>query len=206
VHYLSSPCTLSSLVVHSLSRLCTSIHPLRLFSAFIPCVHHVHLDPSIAPLYLLRYSTADPLNSLVDIQGKPPIVHVGHYGQPTVTSPVYYDTKNTNQNTGGGIPRRNYRTLCHHTRRSRHYPRNRLATCTQPRSKLGSTTNSADKMPKNMLLITTTSSNHVKENTNQGHYDQCYPGRRRIIPGPRYNIWTGSNGKLPVYSQFCEIR
>jgi hypothetical protein len=24
-------------------------------------------------------------NSLVDIQGKPPIVHVGHYGQPTVT-------------------------------------------------------------------------------------------------------------------------
>jgi hypothetical protein len=58
--------------VHSLSRLCTSIHPLRLFSAFIPCVHHVHLDPSIAPLYLLRYSTADPLNSLVDIQGKPP--------------------------------------------------------------------------------------------------------------------------------------
>jgi hypothetical protein len=71
--------------VHSLSRLCTSIHPLRLLSAFIPSVHHVHLDPSIAPLYLLRYSTADPLNSLVDIQGKPPIVHVGHYGQPTVT-------------------------------------------------------------------------------------------------------------------------
>jgi hypothetical protein len=58
--------------VHSLSRLCTSIHPLRLLSAFIPSVHHVHLDPSIAPLYLLRYSTADPLNSLVDIQGKPP--------------------------------------------------------------------------------------------------------------------------------------
>jgi hypothetical protein len=85
VHYLSSPCTLSSLVVHSLSRLCTSIHPLRLLSAFIPSVHHVHLDPSIAPLYLLRYSTADPLNSLVDIQGKPPIVQVGHYGQPTVT-------------------------------------------------------------------------------------------------------------------------
>jgi hypothetical protein len=24
-----------------------------------PCVHHVHLNPSIAPLYLLRYSTAD---------------------------------------------------------------------------------------------------------------------------------------------------
>jgi hypothetical protein len=60
-------------------------------------VHHVHLDPSIAPLYLLRYSTADLLNSLVDIQGKPPIVHVGHYGQPTVTrllsrliSPLYF--------------------------------------------------------------------------------------------------------------------
>jgi hypothetical protein len=48
-----------TLVMHSLSRLCTSIHPLRLLSAFIPCVHHVHLDPSIAPLYLLRYSTAD---------------------------------------------------------------------------------------------------------------------------------------------------
>jgi hypothetical protein len=44
--------------VHSLSRLCTSIHPLRLLSAFIPSVHHVHLDPSIAPLYLLRYSMA----------------------------------------------------------------------------------------------------------------------------------------------------
>jgi hypothetical protein len=85
VHYLSSPCTLSPLVVHSLSRLCTSIHPLHLFSAFIPCVHHVHLDPSIAPLYLLRYSTADPLNSLSTFRAKPPIVHVGHYGQPTVT-------------------------------------------------------------------------------------------------------------------------
>jgi hypothetical protein len=33
-------------------------------------VHHVHLDPSIAPLYLLRYSTAD-LQFVVDIQGKP---------------------------------------------------------------------------------------------------------------------------------------
>jgi hypothetical protein len=58
--------------VHSLSRLCTSIHPLRLFSAFIPSVHHVHLDPSIAPLYLLRYSTADPLNSLSTFRAKPP--------------------------------------------------------------------------------------------------------------------------------------
>jgi hypothetical protein len=71
VHYLSSPCTLSSLVVHSLSRLCTSIHPLRLLSAFIPSVHHVHLDPSIAPLYLLRYSTADPLNSLLTFRANP---------------------------------------------------------------------------------------------------------------------------------------
>jgi hypothetical protein len=71
--------------VHSLSRLCTSIHPLRLLSAFIPSVHHVHLDLSIAPLYLLHYSMADPLKLLVDIQGKPPIVQVGHYGQPTVT-------------------------------------------------------------------------------------------------------------------------
>jgi hypothetical protein len=83
VHYLSSPCTLSSLVVHSLSRLCTSIHPLHLLSAFIPCVHHVHLNPSIAPLYLLRYSTADPLNSLSTFRANPPIVHVGHYSQPT---------------------------------------------------------------------------------------------------------------------------
>jgi hypothetical protein len=58
--------------VHSLSRLCTSIHPLRLFSAFIPSVHHVHLDPSIAPLYLLRYSTADPLNSLSTFRANPP--------------------------------------------------------------------------------------------------------------------------------------
>jgi hypothetical protein len=33
-------------------------------------VHPVHLDPSIAPLYLLRYSTAD-LQFVVDIQGKP---------------------------------------------------------------------------------------------------------------------------------------
>jgi hypothetical protein len=49
-----------------------------------PCVHPVHLDPSIAPLYLLRYSTAD-LPFVVNIQGKPTIVHVGHYGQPTVT-------------------------------------------------------------------------------------------------------------------------
>jgi hypothetical protein len=49
-------------------------------------VHHVHLDPSIAPLYLLRYSTADPLNSLSTFRANPPIVHVGHYGQPTVTS------------------------------------------------------------------------------------------------------------------------
>jgi hypothetical protein len=85
VHYLSSPCTLSSLVVHSLSRLCTSIHPLRLLSAFIPSVHHVHLDRSIAPLYLLCYSTADPLNSLSTFRANPPIVQVGHYGQPTVT-------------------------------------------------------------------------------------------------------------------------
>jgi hypothetical protein len=49
VHYLSSPCTLSPLVVHSLSRLCTSIHPLRLLSAFIPsvtCRWHVLLDVS----------------------------------------------------------------------------------------------------------------------------------------------------------------
>jgi hypothetical protein len=38
----------------------------------------------MAPLYLLRYSTADLL-FVVDIQGKPTIVHVGHYGQPTVT-------------------------------------------------------------------------------------------------------------------------
>jgi hypothetical protein len=72
--------------VHSLSRLCTSIHPLRLLSAFIPSVHHVHLDPSIAPLYLLRHSTADPLNSLSTFRAKPPIVQVGHYGQPTVTT------------------------------------------------------------------------------------------------------------------------
>jgi hypothetical protein len=71
VHYLSSPCTLSPLVVHSLSRLCTSIHPLRLLSAFIPSVHHVHLDPSIALLYLLRYSTADPLNSLSTFRANP---------------------------------------------------------------------------------------------------------------------------------------
>jgi hypothetical protein len=74
--------------VHSLSRLCTSIHPLRLLSAFIPSVHHVHLDPSIAPLYLLRYSTADPLNSLSTFRAKPPIVQVGHYGQPTVTTTI----------------------------------------------------------------------------------------------------------------------
>jgi hypothetical protein len=47
-------------------------------------VHHVHLDPSIALLYLLCYSTAD-LPFIVDIQGKPTIVHIGHYGQPTVT-------------------------------------------------------------------------------------------------------------------------
>jgi hypothetical protein len=87
VHYLSSPCTLSPLVVHSLSRLCTSIHPLRLLSAFIPSVHHVHLDPSIAALYLLRYSTADPLNSLSTFRANPPIVQVGHYGQSTVTVP-----------------------------------------------------------------------------------------------------------------------
>jgi hypothetical protein len=51
-------------------------------------VHHVHLDPSIAPLYLLRYSTADPLNSLSTFRANPPIVHVGHYGQPTVTQIV----------------------------------------------------------------------------------------------------------------------
>jgi hypothetical protein len=57
--------------VHSLSRLCTSIHPLRLLSAFIPSVHHDHLDPSIAPLYLLRYSTADPLNSLLTFRANP---------------------------------------------------------------------------------------------------------------------------------------
>jgi hypothetical protein len=74
--------------VHSLSRLCTSIHPLRLLSAFIPSVHHDHLNPSIAPLYLLRYSTADPLNSLSTFRADPPIVHVGHYGQPTVTEAV----------------------------------------------------------------------------------------------------------------------
>jgi hypothetical protein len=66
--------------MHSLSRLCTSIHPLRLLSAFIPSVHHVHLDPSIALLYLLHYSMADPLNSLSTFRAKPPIVHVGHYG------------------------------------------------------------------------------------------------------------------------------
>jgi hypothetical protein len=71
VHYLSSPCT----SIHS-SALIQCIHP--------PCVHPVHLDPSIAPLYLLRYSTAD-LPFVVDIQGKPTIVHVGHYSQPTVT-------------------------------------------------------------------------------------------------------------------------
>jgi hypothetical protein len=77
--------------VHSLSRLCTSIHPLRLLSAFIPSVHHVHLDRSIAPLYLLHYSTADPLNSLSTFRANPPIVHVGHYGQPTVTArPLYF--------------------------------------------------------------------------------------------------------------------
>jgi hypothetical protein len=35
-----------------------------------PCVHHIHLDPSIALLYLLRYSTADP-QFVVNIQGKP---------------------------------------------------------------------------------------------------------------------------------------
>jgi hypothetical protein len=57
--------------VHSLSRLCTSIHPLRLLSAFIPSVHHIHLDPSIAPLYLLRYSMADPLNSLSTFRANP---------------------------------------------------------------------------------------------------------------------------------------
>jgi hypothetical protein len=86
--------------MHSLSRLCTSIHPLRLLSAFIPCVHHVHLDPSIAPLYLLRYSTADPLNLLSTFRANPPIVHVGvgHYGQPTVTdwaeSHCYWEDEN----------------------------------------------------------------------------------------------------------------
>jgi hypothetical protein len=74
--------------MHSLSRLCTSIHPLRLLSAFIPSVHHVHLDPSIAPLYLLHYSTADPLNSLSTFRANPLIVHVGQYGQPTVTVPA----------------------------------------------------------------------------------------------------------------------
>jgi hypothetical protein len=45
--------------------------PLHLLSAFIPCVHHDHLDPSIAPLYLLRYSTADPLNSLSTFRANP---------------------------------------------------------------------------------------------------------------------------------------
>jgi hypothetical protein len=46
--------------MHSLSRLCTSIHSSALTQCIhLPCVHHVHLDPSIAPLYLLRYSTAD---------------------------------------------------------------------------------------------------------------------------------------------------
>jgi hypothetical protein len=29
-------------------------------------------DPSIAPLYLLRYSTADPLNSLSTFRANPP--------------------------------------------------------------------------------------------------------------------------------------
>jgi hypothetical protein len=64
-----------------------SYNPLSraLYLNSFPCVHHVHLDSSIAPLYLLRYSTADPLNSLSTFRANPPTVHVGHYGQPTVT-------------------------------------------------------------------------------------------------------------------------
>jgi hypothetical protein len=48
-------------------------------------VHPVHLDPSIAPLYLLRYSTAELPFSLLTFRANPTIVHVGHYGQLTVT-------------------------------------------------------------------------------------------------------------------------
>jgi hypothetical protein len=58
---LCIPCLGSALQIHS-SALTQCIHP--------PCVHPVHLDPSIAPLYLLRYSTADLL-FVVNIQGKP---------------------------------------------------------------------------------------------------------------------------------------
>jgi hypothetical protein len=87
LYYLSSPYFPPSIshVVHSLTRLCTSIHSSALTQCIHPpCVPHVHLDPSIAPLYLLRYSMADfiPLSTFRE---KPTIIHVGHYSQPTVT-------------------------------------------------------------------------------------------------------------------------
>jgi hypothetical protein len=80
--------------VHSLSRLCTSIHS----SALTQCIHPLVCITSTSIPASLRCTCFDiarqTFQLIVDIQGKPIIVHVGHYGQPTVTTKTCYTGRN----------------------------------------------------------------------------------------------------------------
>jgi hypothetical protein len=72
--------------VHSLSRLCTSIHS----SALTQCIHPLVCITSTLILASLRCTcfviARQTFNSLSTFRANPTIVHVGHYGQPTITS------------------------------------------------------------------------------------------------------------------------
>ena len=111
-----------------------------------------------------------------------------------------------NQDSQWWLPWRNLRTLCHHPWRSRHHIWNRLAECTQPRSKLGPTTDCIFEMPQDLHLVKKTSSYYIQETTDTHYVHQCTPPRGGRPSTSRVSLQPRCPRIIFVQPQFHQVR
>ena len=110
-----------------------------------------------------------------------------------------------NQDSRWQFSWRNLRTLRHHPWRSWHHIWNRLAACTQPRSRLGPTIDHIFKMPQHLHFVEKTPGYYIQETTDTYYIYQCTPPRRGRSSISRTNLQSWCPRTILVHPQFRQV-